>query len=250
MQAYSMDLRERALLDSDAGMKAADVAVKYRVSGSWVRLLKQRRRETGEVAPRVQRHGRRRMLEPHLHTLAALIAEQPDRTLAELKDALGTPASLAPVLQQARHGGAMDQGRQAGNALDAAVVPSVPGERSAPAPERPGLQPGQLVAQTGPAAADQALVAHESAAATGENRGPASEACAVLLAPVGRRASDAAAVRRHATEDLGAASAGRLTRGECYEARLAKKGHKCGAVSEECPESRGLQSVARQRGLR
>ena len=64
MQAYSMDLRERALLDSDAGMKAADVAVKYRVSGSWVRLLKQRRRETGEVAPRVQRHGRRRMLEP------------------------------------------------------------------------------------------------------------------------------------------------------------------------------------------
>ena len=88
MQAYSMDLRERALLDSDAGMKAADVAVKYRVSGSWVRLLKQRRRETGEIAPRVQRHGRRRMLEPHLHTLAALIAEQPDRTLAELKDGL------------------------------------------------------------------------------------------------------------------------------------------------------------------
>ena len=97
MQAYSMDLRERALLDSDAGMKAADVAVKYRVSGSWVRLLKQRRRETGEVAPHVQRHGRRRMLEPHLHTLAALIAEQPDRTLAELKDALGTPASLATI---------------------------------------------------------------------------------------------------------------------------------------------------------
>ena len=26
MRAYSMDLRERALLDSDAGMKAADVA--------------------------------------------------------------------------------------------------------------------------------------------------------------------------------------------------------------------------------
>ena len=45
MRAYSMDLRERALLDSDAGMKAADVATKYRVSGSWVRLLKQRRRE-------------------------------------------------------------------------------------------------------------------------------------------------------------------------------------------------------------
>ncbi len=32
MRAYSMDLRERALLDSDAGMKAADVAAKYRAS--------------------------------------------------------------------------------------------------------------------------------------------------------------------------------------------------------------------------
>ena len=96
MRAYSMDLRERALLDSDAGMKAADVAAKYRVSGSWVRLLKQRRRDTGEVAPRVQRQGRRGMLEPHLHTLAALIAAHPDRTLAELKDALATPAVLAP----------------------------------------------------------------------------------------------------------------------------------------------------------
>ena len=39
MRAYSMDLRERALLDSDAGMKAADVAAKYRVSGSWVGVV-------------------------------------------------------------------------------------------------------------------------------------------------------------------------------------------------------------------
>ena len=102
MRAYSMDLRERALLDSDAGMKAADVAAKYRVSGSWVRLLKQRRRETGAVAPRVQRQGRRGLLEPHLHTLAALIAAHPDRTLAELKDALATPASVPTVWRAVR----------------------------------------------------------------------------------------------------------------------------------------------------
>ena len=102
MRAYSMDLRERVLLDSDAGMKAADVAAKYRVSGSWVRLLKQRRRDTGEVAPRVQRHGRRCMLEPHLHTLADLIAAQPDRTLAELKDALATPARVPTVWRAVR----------------------------------------------------------------------------------------------------------------------------------------------------
>ena len=101
MRAYSMDLRERVLLDSDAGMKAADVAAKYRVSGSWVRLLKQRRRETGEVAPRVQRQGRRCMLAPHLHTLADLMAAHPDRTL-ERKDALATPASVPTVWRAVR----------------------------------------------------------------------------------------------------------------------------------------------------
>ena len=97
MRAYSMDLRERVLRDSDAGMKAAAVAFKYHVSASWVRRLKQRRRETGEVAPRQQRYGRHPVLASQVHTLAALIREQPDRTLAELQVALDTSASLATI---------------------------------------------------------------------------------------------------------------------------------------------------------
>jgi transposase len=97
MRAYSMDLRERVLRDSDAGLMADAVAERYHVSGSWVRWLKQRRRETGEVAPRSQRYGPRRKLEPHVHTLAALIQEQPDRTLAELQEALGVPVSLPTI---------------------------------------------------------------------------------------------------------------------------------------------------------
>ena len=72
-------------------------ASKYRVSASF-RRLKQRRRETGEVAPRQQRYGRHPVLAPQLHTLAALIREQPDRTLADLQVALGTSASLADDL--------------------------------------------------------------------------------------------------------------------------------------------------------
>ena len=140
--------------------------------------------------------------------------------------------------QQARHGGAMDQGRQAGDPLDAVVVSTVPGERSAPATERTGLQPGQPLAQADPAAGDQALVADESPAAAGENRRPAGEARQILLAPAGGRSSEPAALRRDAAEDLGAAGAGRLTRGR-VQRRLAKKGHKCGAVSEKCPESSG-----------
>ena len=59
MRAYSMDLRERVLLESDAGVSAAAVAANYHVSASWVRRLKQRRRETGEIAPRAQRYGPR-----------------------------------------------------------------------------------------------------------------------------------------------------------------------------------------------
>ena len=103
MRASSMDLRERALLDiSDAGMKAAEVAAKYRVGGSWVRLLEQRRRETGEVAPRVQRHGRCCM--PPLHTLAALIAAHPDRTLASLTRRPSWNASGAMGLSSASIG--------------------------------------------------------------------------------------------------------------------------------------------------
>lgn len=97
MRAYSMDLRERVLYDSDAGMMADAVAEKYRVSGSWVRLLKQRRRETGEVAPRPQRYGPRRKLAAHVHTLQALVDAQPDRTLAELQEALGLSVSLATI---------------------------------------------------------------------------------------------------------------------------------------------------------
>ena len=143
-----------------------------------------------------------------------------------------------PVLQHARHGGAMDQGRQAGHPLDAAVVPSVPGKRGAPATERLGLHPGQPLAQTGPAASDQTLVAHESPAAAGEDRGPAREACQVLLAPAGGRTSNPAAVRRHVAADLGAAAAGRLTRGTGNAVRLAKKWPTCGAVSEKYREHR------------
>ena len=42
------------------------------------------------------------MLEPHLHTLADLMAAHPDRTLAERKDALATPASVPAVWRAGR----------------------------------------------------------------------------------------------------------------------------------------------------
>jgi transposase len=100
MKAYSLDLRERILRDCDRGMGTRDVATKYDVSESWVRRLKQRRRETGEVAPR--RAGSRRPQKWLAHTerLQQLVAERPDATLQELREQLGLPLSL-PTLWRA-----------------------------------------------------------------------------------------------------------------------------------------------------
>lgn len=96
MRAYSMDLRERVLADSDGGMGAAAVAEKYRVSASWVRRLKQRRGATGETAPRPS--GRRPCTwAPHAEAIRAAVAEAPDATLRELKDRLGLALSLATL---------------------------------------------------------------------------------------------------------------------------------------------------------
>ena len=94
MAAYSMDLRHRVLRDADAGLPSDELAEKCSVSRAWVDRLKQRRRETGEIAPRKQTRWRTPILHAQLGALEALIHEQPDRTLAELQAALHTPASL------------------------------------------------------------------------------------------------------------------------------------------------------------
>ena len=92
MKAYSMDLRKRVLADSDAGLPTKPVAQKHGVSRTWVRSLKQRRRETGEIAPR---GGGGRKPKIDRVRLAALVQQQPDATLVELRERLGIPDPLA-----------------------------------------------------------------------------------------------------------------------------------------------------------
>lgn len=98
MAPYSMDLRTRVLRDSDAGLPSKDVAAKYHVSRAWVDRLKQRRRETGETAPRTQTKFRARVLDERQEfRLIALVTAQPDLTLAELREALETDAALSTL---------------------------------------------------------------------------------------------------------------------------------------------------------
>lgn len=93
-KAYSMDLRERVLADCDAGMGSTAVAHKYAVSPAWVRRLKQHRRERGDIRPRRGGHYPRRF---DRDRLAELVRQQPDATLAELRDALGVGVSLSAI---------------------------------------------------------------------------------------------------------------------------------------------------------
>ena len=118
------------------------------------------------------------------------------------------------------------KGRQAGHALDAAVVPSISSERGPAAAERTRVQLGESVAAASPAHAHRALVIDQPAAAPGQDGRAVGKTRALLLAVPGGESHDPTPVRGDAPADLGATGPGRLTRGECKDAGLAKRGHK------------------------
>lgn len=94
--AFGMDLRVRVLTAVDGGQKTGAVAARFAVSPAWVRRLKQRRREAGEVAPR-PRPPRPGKLAGRDAELLAAVAARPDITLAELKRALALPVALSTL---------------------------------------------------------------------------------------------------------------------------------------------------------
>ena len=70
----------------DAGGGTREVALKFDVSESWVRRVKQERREQGKVAPKTTR-SRRKAWEPYADWILALLDRQPDVYLRELQAA-------------------------------------------------------------------------------------------------------------------------------------------------------------------
>jgi len=94
--AYSMDFRQRVMALYDQGMQTAEIAELMGCSAAWARRLKQRRRESGSLAPQQrQRDTYARIYQNDEQRLIALINEKPDLTLAEVVEALGKPASLS-----------------------------------------------------------------------------------------------------------------------------------------------------------
>lgn len=86
MEAYSKEFRRDVLAACDAGGGTRKVALQFDVSESWVRRIKQERREQGKIAPKTTRN-RRKSWEPYVGWLLTQLDEQPDIYLRELQTA-------------------------------------------------------------------------------------------------------------------------------------------------------------------
>ena len=98
---YSVDLRERVVGEVMAGRSVRAVAAVFSVSPSFVVKLTQAWRATGTVAAKRQGGDRRSAaIEAHGDRLLALVRENPDLTLAEIRDRLserGVSASITAI---------------------------------------------------------------------------------------------------------------------------------------------------------
>ena len=94
-EAIPMALRQRVLADCDAGLKTKAVATKFKVSASWVRRLKQHRRERGDIIPR--KGGGARLIKIDRKKLADAVARRPDATLLELAEMIGVRCGKSAI---------------------------------------------------------------------------------------------------------------------------------------------------------
>ena len=122
MHTYSQDLRERVVraCDEQRGTRK-QIADLFGVSPSWIRRLLQRRRQTGSFAA-LPRGGatHTKMTDQRHERLIVLLREQPDATLAELRDRLAAPVHLTTIFRTLRR-------------LDWTVKKSNPCRRAGPA---------------------------------------------------------------------------------------------------------------------
>ena len=89
---YSAEFRQQVLAACDEGKGTQEVALQFCVSQSWVRRIKQVRRETGRIAPILTRDRTPKWREI-AEEIEQTIGDAPDLTLSELKQQLGTDLS-------------------------------------------------------------------------------------------------------------------------------------------------------------
>jgi transposase len=112
MDPYSAEFRGEVLAACDANEGTHDIAVRFKVSESWVRRIKQQRRETGQVAPKTAAP-RQAKWQAWADWLVAKIAVRPDIYLrelqAELQQERGQEVCLMTICNAC---GALEQSRK------------------------------------------------------------------------------------------------------------------------------------------
>lgn len=112
MEAYSAEFRGEVLAACDANEGTAAIGLRFKVSESWVRRIKQQRRETGQVAPKTA-SPRQPKWQAWADWLVAKIAARPDIYLrelqAELKQERGETVCLMTICNACR---ALEQSRK------------------------------------------------------------------------------------------------------------------------------------------
>ena len=112
MEPYSTEVRGEVLAACDANEGTRVIALRFKVSESWVRRIKQQRRETGQVAPK-KAAPRQPKWQIWADWLVAKIATRPDIYLrelqAELKEEHGEEVCLMTICNACR---ALEQSRK------------------------------------------------------------------------------------------------------------------------------------------
>ena len=112
MEPYDAEFRGEVLAACDANEGTRAIAVRFKVSDSWVRQIKQKRRETGQIAPK-----KAAPRKPKWHAwadwLMGKLAARPDIYLrelqAELKQERGVEVCLTTICNACR---ALEQSRK------------------------------------------------------------------------------------------------------------------------------------------
>ncbi|KKL65210.1 hypothetical protein LCGC14_2157270 [marine sediment metagenome] len=113
-----MDLRKRVVeaygQESGRGSQAR-LAKRFGVSPAWVCGLLRRYRQTGDYGPLRTKRGRKAVfVGRRREQLEALVARQPDATLAELRDRTGATCSLAAICKTLQRWGYRRKKRRSG----------------------------------------------------------------------------------------------------------------------------------------
>jgi transposase len=101
MNPYSNDLRERIIQAYDRKIVTQkEVAERFGVSVPWVKKLLRHYRETGSVAPRPYKRGRKPVFEGEkLEELKNQVRKDPGATLQELLERSGANGSIMAVFR-------------------------------------------------------------------------------------------------------------------------------------------------------